>query len=231
MPEQGPMSEDPCRSPTGPHVGLIDLRREGSEHQLPADRARAAPGGRSERPCHPARRRGLRRLECLRWAVRDAELREAREPAASATTASTRRPCARRHGRRCSPAATTTPSAWAASRRSRPPRPGNNSLRPNTKAPLARDAQAERLLDVAVRQVPRGAGVAVEPDGAVRHVADRFRVRVLLRLHRRRGQPVVPVRSTRARHRSSRPRPRRRATTSPRTSPITRSTGCARRRR
>ena len=51
--------------------------------------------------------------------------------------------------------------------------PGYNSIRPNTCAPLARDA-AERLLDLAVRQVPRGAGLADEPDGAVRCVADRW---------------------------------------------------------
>ena len=56
-----------------------------------------------------------------------------------------------------------------------------------------RDAQAQRLLDRAVRQVPRGAGVGDQPDGAVRQLADRQRrLRVLLRLHRRRDQPVLP---------------------------------------
>ncbi len=55
------------------------------------------------------------------------------------------------------------------------------------------DAQAQWLLDGAVRQVPRSAGLGDEPDGAVRPVADRRRrLRVLLRLHRRRNQPVVP---------------------------------------
>ena len=55
------------------------------------------------------------------------------------------------------------------------------------------DPAAERLLDGAVRQVPRGAGLADEPDGAVRRLADRRRrVRVLLRLHRRRDEPVLP---------------------------------------
>ena len=53
------------------------------------------------------------------------------------------------------------------------------------------DAEAERLLDGAVRQVPRGAGVAVVADGAVRRVAvGRRRVRDVLRVHRRREQPV-----------------------------------------
>ena len=55
------------------------------------------------------------------------------------------------------------------------------------------DAQAQWLLDGAVRQVPRSAGLGNEPDGSVRPVADRRRrLRVLLRLHRRRDQPVVP---------------------------------------
>ena len=53
------------------------------------------------------------------------------------------------------------------------------------------DAEAERVLDGAVRQVPRGAGVAVLADGPVRRVAvGRRRVRDVLRVHRRREQPV-----------------------------------------
>ncbi len=55
-----------------------------------------------------------------------------------------------------------------------------------------RDPQAQRLLDGPVRQVPRGPGVGDEPDGPVRELADRQRLRVLLRLHRRRGAPVLP---------------------------------------
>ena len=38
-----------------------------------------------------------------------------------------------------------------------------------------RDAEAQRLLHGAVRQVPRGAGLGDEPDGAVRRLADRRR--------------------------------------------------------
>ena len=56
-----------------------------------------------------------------------------------------------------------------------------------------RDASAERLLDRAVRQMPRGARVGDEPDGTVRPLAaPGRRVRVLLRLHRRRDEPVLP---------------------------------------
>ena len=55
------------------------------------------------------------------------------------------------------------------------------------------DAQAQRLLDRAVRQVPRGAGLADQPDGSVRRLAERRRwLRALLRLHRRRDEPVRP---------------------------------------
>ena len=55
------------------------------------------------------------------------------------------------------------------------------------------DAEAERLLHRAVRQVPRSAGLADEPGRSVRRLAHgRRRLRVLLRLHRRRGEPVVP---------------------------------------
>ena len=55
-----------------------------------------------------------------------------------------------------------------------------------------RDDEAQRLQHRAARQVPRGAGVGDEPDGAVQPVAARQRVRVLLRLRRRRDEPVVP---------------------------------------
>ena len=71
--------------------------------------------------------------------------------------------------------------------------PGYNSLRPNTCAPLAQTSGSERLLDGAVRQVPRGPGLADEPAGSVRRLAHRrWRVRVLLRLHRRRDESVLP---------------------------------------
>ena len=84
------------------------------------------------------------------------------------------------------------------------------------------DAEAERVLDGAVRQVPRGAGVAVVADGSVRRVAVGWRrVRELLRVHRWREQPVGS--GAVRRHDADRAAgdARRRATTSPRTSPIT----------
>jgi arylsulfatase len=50
--------------------------------------------------------------------------------------------------------------------------PGYSSIRPEHLRAARRDAEAQRLLDGAVRQVPRGAGVGDEPDGPVRRLAD-----------------------------------------------------------
>ena len=53
------------------------------------------------------------------------------------------------------------------------------------------DVEVERVLDGAVRQVPRGAGVAVLADGPVRRLAVGWRwFRDVLRVHRRGEQPV-----------------------------------------
>ena len=70
--------------------------------------------------------------------------------------------------------------------------PGNSSLRPNTKAPLPLTLKLNGY-STAVRQVPRGPGVAVVADGAVRRVAiRRWWLRDVLRVHRWREQPVGP---------------------------------------
>ena len=80
------------------------------------------------------------------------------------------------------------------------------------------DAEAQRLQHRAVRQVPRGAGVADQPGRAVRRLAHRRRrFRVLLRLHRRRGQPVVPDAVRGHQPGRGRPAPPKRVTTSWRT--------------
>ena len=55
-----------------------------------------------------------------------------------------------------------------------------------------RDPEAERLLDGPVRQMPRGPGVEDQSGRTLRPVAHRERLRLLLRLHRRRDQPVLP---------------------------------------
>ena len=71
--------------------------------------------------------------------------------------------------------------------------PGLQLHAPQHLRPPGRDAEAERLRHGPVRQVPRGAGVGDQPHGPLRRLAHRGRrLRVLLRLHRRRGQPVLP---------------------------------------
>jgi hypothetical protein len=67
--------------------------------------------------------------------------------------------------------------------------PGYNSLRPNTKAPLA---ETLRLNGYSTAQFgkPRGPGLAGQPYGPVRRLAHRQRIRALLRVHRRRNEPV-----------------------------------------
>ena len=91
------------------------------------------------------------------------------------------------------------------------------------------DAARQRLLHRPVRQVPRGAGLGDEPDGTVRALADDAGLREVLRLHRRRDQPVVPggLRQPHPRRGAERPLlPLHRGHGRPR-----RSTGSRRRRR
>ena len=71
--------------------------------------------------------------------------------------------------------------------------PGYSSVLPNNMFTAGSDAEAQRLQHRPVRQVPRSAGVGDESGRAIRRLADgRWRLRVFLRLHRRRGEPVVP---------------------------------------
>ena len=80
-----------------------------------------------------------------------------------------------------------------------------------------RDAEAERLLDGAVRQVPRGAGLGDEPDGAVQRLADRLAASSTSTASSAARRTSTRRRSTATRSRSSSRRRPRRATTSPRT--------------
>ncbi len=125
---------DPGHPAAGPH----DVRRQGPGHELPADRAAAAAQGRAQRPAGPDRRRRLRRVA-------------ARSAARAATPnferlAGTGLKYTRFHTTAlCSPTRTAlltgrnhhsvgmgniTELATSA--------PGNNSIWPNTAAPLAR---------------------------------------------------------------------------------------------
>ena len=175
---------------SGQDAGRADhVRREGPRDVLPADRAAAAARGRAERPDRADRRRRLRRVERLRRPGRHADCRAARR----------RRPQVQPlpHHR------ALLADAPGAADRAQPPRgrhgrdhrdrdlgAGLQLDPPEHVRAARRDAEAERLLDRAVRQVPRGARLGDEPDGAVQRVADGLGLRALLRLHRRRDEPV-----------------------------------------
>ena len=139
----------------------------------------------------PDRRRRLRRLERVRRAVPHADRRAARGgrpqvhalPHDGAVRADARgaahrpQPPLGRHGRH-----------------HRDGDVGAGQLQPaaEEQGAAGRDPEAERLLHRAARQVPRGADVGDQPGRSVRPLADRLGLRVLLRLRRRRGEPVLP---------------------------------------
>ena len=193
------------------------LRCERSGQQIPADRAAASAEGRAQRADHPDRRRRVRLVERIRRPVPDAErgktgggrpevqpLPHHRPLLADAPGPVDRaQPPFRRHGRH---------------HRNRHRRAGIQLRAAQYDFAAGADAEAQRLLDGAVRQMPRSAGVGDEPGRAVRRLANgRRRLRVFLWLHRRRGEPVVPD-ALRGHHARSNPRRRpKRAITSWRT--------------
>ena len=172
--------------------GTLPFDAKDPDATFPAIEPLRPPAGAPERARHPARRRRLRRVERVRRAVRDADGRAAGRERPEV------QPLPHDGAVRA--------DAGCAADRPQPPhgRDGRHhrardlgarlQLDPPQHLRAARaDAAAERLLDGAVRQVPRGAGLADEPDGPVRCLADRRRrLRVLLRLHRRRDEPVLP---------------------------------------
>ena len=182
-----------CASDPRPAVRRAGaLRREGPGGDVSADRATAAARRRAERSRHPARRRRLRSFERIRWAVQHTDGR------ASRRTGSQVQPLPHDGAVRADPSRAPHRSQPSHGRDGRHHRARDVGSRLQLAAAehvrTARaDAGPERLLDSAVRQVPRGAGLADEPARSVRRVADgRRRLRVLLRLHRRRDEPVLP---------------------------------------
>jgi len=172
--------------------GPDDLRRQRPRHEISADPAIAPAVGRAECPHRAHRRRRLWRLERLRRSMPNAELREARRE----------RPPV--HPVPHDGALLADPSGDADR-----PQPsfggygrhhGNCDLGARIQLDSAEHLraarahpQAQRLLDRAVRQMPRGACLADKPDGSVRRLAQRWRrVRVFLWIYWRRDQPVLP---------------------------------------
>ena len=163
--------ERPCPSRTGRCPGDVNVSTPRTRtRSFPADRAAAVLRRPPRSPGHPPRRLRIRRHERLRWTVQDTK--PSASPAmACATPVSIRPRCARRPAQ---PYERTEPplrSGWAASPND-DVGPGRLLAPPNTLRAVGRDAEAQRILDGAVRQVSRGPGLADVPDGAVRQVAD-----------------------------------------------------------
>ena len=163
----------PIPDPHQPYPGLITYDAKDPATTFPPIRADPAARGRAERPHRPHRRHGLRRVERVRRTDRDADGRTARGrraevqplPHDRAVLADAPGDADRAQPSLASGMGGITEIATSA--------PGYSGVRPNTAAPLAEILKLQRLLDGAVREVPRGAGVRDEPDGSVRPVADR----------------------------------------------------------
>ena len=82
--------------------------------------------------------------------------------------------------------------------------PGNTGARPQSITPLAEILRQNGYSTERVRQVSRDGAVGSQRLGPVRSLADAFGLRQVLRLHRRRDQPVGAARSRR--HRQGRSR-------------------------
>ena len=167
------------------------IRGQGPRHEVPADHAAPSARWGAERAHRAHRRRRLRRLERLRRAVQHAEFRATRGRRAEVHPLPHDRPVladARRTAQR------PEPPLGRDGRHHRDRDIGARLQLGATEEQGARrgNPQAQWLLDGAVRQMPRGACVGDEPDGAVRRLAHRQRLRALLRLHRRRDEPVRP---------------------------------------
>ena len=167
-----------------------DLRRQRPQHEISADRAAAAARRRAERADRAARRCRLRRLERVWRTLQHAHRRApgGQRPevqplphhgsvlADAPGDAHRPQPSLGRHGR-------DHRNGDVGARQQQHPAQGQGAAR--------RNPEAQRLFDGAVRQVPRGAVLGGLARGAFPSMADRLGVRVFLRLHRRRGEPVL----------------------------------------
>ena len=190
---------------------LHGLRCERSGQQIPADRAATSAEGRTQCPDHPDRRRRVWLGERVRGPLPDAERGE---------TGGSRSEIQSLSHHRSLLAKPPGPFDRAQSPFLRHGRHHRNRHRgtwiqfhsAQHDFTAGADAQAQRLLDGAVRQMPRSAGVGDKSNRALRRVANRRRrFRVFLRFHRaaRRTSGIRPF--TRARRRSSRRRRPKRA--------------------
>ena len=187
-------AQDPGRHvlpiPDPQHVGVTTYDAKNPDTSFPPITPVRPPAGCAQRPGDHARRRRVRVVVHLRRAGQHTDLRPARRGrpalhpvphhravlADPAGVADRPQPPLRRHGR---------------DHRDRHVGTRLQLRAPEEQVAAGRDPEAQRLLHRPVRQVPRGAGVGDQPDGTVHRLAHRRRrLRALLRLRRRRDQPV-----------------------------------------
>ena len=190
MPEQAQRQVLPV--PDRVPVGLTTYDAKDPDTSFPPIEPIRPPAGAPERPRGAHRRLRVRGVQRLRRADPDADLRPAGRRRAALHPLPHDRSVLAHQGR---PPLRPQPPLGGHGRhhRDRDVGAGLQLAAPEHVRPAGRDPQAQRLRDRAVRQVPRGPGVADQPDGAVRQLAQRRRrVRALLRVHRWRDQPVRP---------------------------------------
>ena len=211
--EPDEIQRDVLPIPDQPYEGLITYDAKDPDTSFPPIEPLRPPAGAPNVLVVLLDDVGFGRLQRLRRALRDPDRRAARRRRAEVQPLPHHRALLADPRRRCSPAATTTRSGWAGSPRS-PPRPRLQLDPPEHRGAAGRDAEAERLLDRAVRQVPRGAGLGDEPDGPVRRTGPRAAAASSTSTASSAARRTsTPRRSTRGRRRSSPTARRRRATT------------------
>ena len=117
--------------------GLTTYDAKDPDTSFPPIEPLLPPEGAPNVSDRPARRCRLRGVERLRWAVQHADGRTPGRRRSCASTASTRPPCARRPERRCCRGRNHHSVGMGSITETATSAPGNSSLRPNTKAPLA----------------------------------------------------------------------------------------------
>ena len=196
QPTGGQVMSHPDRSklpiPRQPFAGVANRTLDGSQPDWEAIGHVEAPDGAPNVLLVLIDDAGFGNAETFGGPDRHAELHAGSRRKVCGTTASTSRRSARRPGRRSSPVATATRSASARSASSRRGSPATRRSCRTTASPSP-DPAGQRLQHRGLRQVAPDAGRSAGPRRAVRPLAGRLGLRLLLRVPRRRLGAVGPV--------------------------------------